>query len=76
MGRKTRTSNYYYESDDNPWVRTTKSYEDQVSGYTIRQLEDAIRTETRWGGWKTNIKDLYENTTENHLDTAFDYWVD
>ena len=59
------------------WNRTNgiyKSYSDQVSGYTIRQLEDALRERETWADWKTNIKHKYNNATENNLDAAFDYW--
>ena len=47
---------------------------DQVSGYTIRQIEDALEDERTWDGWKTNIKNSYENETEENLEDLFDYW--
>lgn len=51
-----------------------KSYSDQVRGYPIRQLEDALRERETWDNWKTNIKHKYNNATENNLDAAFNYW--
>lgn len=47
---------------------------DQVSGYTIRQIEDALNGVQTWEAWKNNIKNSYNNATENNLDQLFDYW--
>jgi hypothetical protein len=47
---------------------------DQVTGYTIRQIEDALPGQLTWNAWKTNIKNLYNNATENNLDALFNYW--
>jgi hypothetical protein len=47
---------------------------DQVTGYTIRELEDALQGQTTWDGWKNNIKNRYTNATKIHLDTLFDHW--
>jgi len=51
-----------------------KRFYDQVSGYTIRQIEDVINGEMTWNKWKTNIKNSYENETEENLDALFNYW--
>ena len=51
-----------------------RSGHDQVSGYTIRQIEDALDGESSWNGWKTNIKNSYDNETEEKLDDLFSYW--
>ena len=52
-----------------------KSYSDQVSGYTIRQIEDALKGQRTWNGWRDNIKNKYTtNGTRNNLDAAFTYW--
>ena len=51
-----------------------KHFYDQVSGYTIRQLEDVINGEMTWDDWKNNIKNSYENETEEELDALFDFW--
>jgi hypothetical protein len=47
---------------------------DQVTGYTIRQIEDALIGQLTWNAWRDNIKNLYNNATENNLDALFDYW--
>lgn len=53
---------------------STKIYVDQVNGYTIRQIEDALKGQKTWNGWRDNIKNRYSNGTEKHLDAAFAYW--
>ena len=47
---------------------------DQVSGYTISQIEDALNNAKTFNQWKNNIKNLYNNGTENNLDNLFNYW--
>ncbi len=47
---------------------------DQVEGYTIRQIEDALMGEKKWNGWRDNIKNKYNNATENKLDALFAEW--
>lgn len=47
---------------------------DQVSGYTIKQIEDAIIHQESWNAWNTNIKNKYDNATENNLDALFNHW--
>lgn len=44
---------------------------DQVSGYTIRQIEDALHGEKYWNN---NIKNSYDNATENNSDASFSFW--
>ncbi len=48
--------------------------EDNVSGYTIRQIEDALGGNWRWDQWRDKIKKLYNNGTENNLDALFAHW--
>lgn len=50
-----------------------KSYYDQVQGYTIKQIEDALASQTTWNAWKNNLKNMYNNETEKHLDAAFNF---
>jgi hypothetical protein len=46
--------------------------DDQVSGYTISQLENALPgTLGSWWTWRDNIKDYYNNPTELYLDKLF-----
>ncbi len=47
---------------------------DQVEGYTIRQLEDALMGERYWQNWRTDIQNTYTNATENNLESLFTYW--
>lgn len=48
---------------------------DQVSGYSILQIEDALIGQKTWDGWKNNIKNKYNNATENNMDALFDFWI-
>ncbi|MEN6454204.1 MAG: hypothetical protein ABFD10_08085 [Prolixibacteraceae bacterium] len=48
--------------------------QDNVTGYTIRQIEDALNGQEKWDGWKNNIKNKYYNETETNLDALFTYW--
>jgi len=68
-----KSSSGYYEGDLD-FVRSFKSYNDQVSGYTLRQIEDALKGQSSWNGWKNSIKNKYNNDTEEFIDAAFDYW--
>jgi hypothetical protein len=47
---------------------------DQVEGYSIRDIEDALRSNKAWNSWRDNIKNSYNNGTENNLDALFDHW--
>ncbi len=55
-------------------IDNDNSLNDNVTGYTIRQLEDALNDKWRWNDWKTNIKNSYNNGTENNLENLFNYW--
>jgi hypothetical protein len=48
--------------------------QDNVTGYTIRQIEDALVGQTNWIGWRDNIKHLHNNATEQNLDALFNAW--
>lgn len=47
---------------------------DNVQGYTIRQIEDALKGQTSWEGWRDNIIRMYNNETENNLPALFEHW--
>lgn len=47
---------------------------DNVEGYTMRQIEDALIGIRTWGLWELNLDLRYENNTEDNLDELFDYW--
>jgi hypothetical protein len=36
--------------------------------------EDALIHQEIWNNWKINIKNRYNNGTENNLDALFNYW--
>ncbi len=54
-------------------ISSTTSY-DQVSGYTMNQIEQAVKGAKTWDDWKNNIKNKYSNGTENQLDNLFIHW--
>ena len=72
-GYKTRTS-YYYWTENNSWVLSTKSYPDSVSSYSIRQIEDALQSIKTWTDWKNNIINKYSNGTKSKLHDCFNHW--
>ncbi|MFJ1473485.1 hypothetical protein ACILE9_04405 [Capnocytophaga cynodegmi] len=49
-------------------------WNDNVQGYTIRQIEDALIGQKTWNGWRDNIIRMYNNETEHNLPTLFEYW--
>jgi hypothetical protein len=69
-GNKTTSSSYHSKYD----TYSVKTYSDQVIGYSIRQIEDALKGKRNWDDWKTNIKSKYSNGTKDNLDAAFNYW--
>ena len=77
---KTRTTSYWYDFNTNTWCTNsqtiTRIYYDSVSGYNIKQLEDALRGKLTWDSWRNNIKAMYNiNTaTDANIDAAFTYW--
>ncbi len=75
-GFGTKGTSSWWDNDKDDWgyPASYKSYNDQVSGYTLKQIEDALKGQKNWSGWKDNIKNKYTNGTENNLDAAFTYW--
>jgi hypothetical protein len=58
--------------DHNQFGTNTLYPDDQVFGYSISQLEDALELDPdNWWGWRNNIRDSYNNPTEIHLDKLF-----
>jgi hypothetical protein len=57
-------------------VNLFKSYNDQVNGYTLQQIEQALKSAKTFNQWRDNLKNLYTNGTENNLDATFNYWAD
>ena len=48
--------------------------EDNVNGYSIKQIEDVLSNSSSWDAWKNNLKTKYNNATENNLDALFNHW--
>ncbi len=44
---------------------------DNVDGYTIRQIEDALIGQKKWTNWRNKIKDDYSNAKAINLDKLF-----
>ena len=62
---------------DTPADRNTGSEvltQDNVQGYTIRQIEDAVNGQETWNGWRDNILNRYNNATEGNLRVLFAHW--
>ena len=55
-------------------IDNDNSYNDNVTGYTIRQIEDALDDQLTWGDWNNSIKNSYNNGTENNLESLFNHW--
>ena len=49
-------------------------WNDNVTGYTIKQIEDVLSNTSTWQDWENNIKNTYNNETENNLRALFAYW--
>ena len=49
-------------------------WNDNVTGYTIRQIEDALNGQETWNDWRNNIRNRYNNATQNNLDALFAHW--
>ena len=54
-------------STNNGFKKTT----DEVSGYTIKQIEDVLEDTSSWNNWRDNIKSRYSNPTKNNLEKLF-----
>lgn len=77
---KTRTTSFWYDFTTDTWCtnseRIRRSYNDNASGYSIKQLEDALRGKLTWDSWRDNIKVMYNisTATDTNIDAAFNYW--
>ena len=73
-GNKNVVTSQYYDLNTKKSVNgPTRSYQDQTSGYTIRQIEDALNGNRTWNGWKNKIL-LYSNSTSQNVQQGFNYW--
>lgn len=63
--------------DYNQRIRNINGYlypVDKVSGYTLKQLQDALVGARSWSQWRDNIKNKYDNPTEMYIDELFNNW--
>ena len=54
--------------------QSVKTYTDNVSGYTLKQIETTLEIVYSWETWRETLKSMYNNPTESHVDAAFAYW--
>jgi hypothetical protein len=54
---------------------TTQFANDNVNGYTLQQIENAIKKVKTLDGLKNNLKNMYDNSTEAHLDELFRFYT-
>lgn len=47
---------------------------DRVSGYTVKQLEEALEGADSWWQWRDNIRNRFNNPTEIYLNELFANW--
>ncbi|KVV16444.1 hypothetical protein [Flavobacterium sp. TAB 87] len=49
---------------------------DRVNGYTLKQLEQSLIGAKYWSQWRDNLKNKYDNPTEQFVDELFNNWQD
>lgn len=49
-------------------------WNDNVTGYTIKQIEDVLSNTSTWQDWENNIRNNYNNATEGNLQALFTHW--
>lgn len=75
-GFGTTSINKWYDFSTEAWGTPdiSKSYYDQVSGYSIVQIENTLDGQRSWDDWRNVIINMYSNATENKVYEAFSYW--
>lgn len=68
-----KSCDYSRANNDTEEVYSPLSYIDNVEGYTIHQIQDAIFGSSTWSNFQTNLS-RYENATKDHLSEAFTFW--
>jgi len=48
--------------------------QDRVTGYSMKQIEQALKGSTSWNQWRNNIISLHNNLTENRVNELFGNW--
>jgi len=49
---------------------------DRVNGCTLKQLEQSLIGARHWSQWGDNVKNNYDNPTEQFVDEPFNNWQD
>lgn len=72
----TKTSEEFLDTntDKFDYYSTPKRYIDNVGGYSLIQIETSLKGTRNANDWKNNLKNLFNNETEDYLDAAFDFW--
>ncbi len=66
----------YIEADFRDGVDFNIRQGDNVSGYTIRQIEDCMVGTTTWSQFRQKFYNNYpNNSTRGNLQTLFDAWA-
>jgi hypothetical protein len=55
-------------------IDNNNSFGDNVSGYTIRQIENSLMYQKTWDDWRNKIISDYDNPTEGYLPALFTRW--
>lgn len=63
------TNNQYDFYDPNQYAN------DNVSNYSLAQIEGALRGAKTLEQWRDNLKNLYNNPTESNLDELFNFYI-
>lgn len=72
-GKDNEVKSFYFWTEENSWNQLTRTYNDNVAGYSIRQLEDALVHKETWSAWEKSIGTI-NNPTRPYLSSSFDYW--
>lgn len=48
--------------------------QDQVQGYSMKQIEDVLHNTSSFEIWKINLQNTYDNPTEANLEALFNFW--
>ena len=55
-------------------IDNDNSFGDNVSGYTIREIENSLMYQKNWDDWRNKIINDHTNPTENNLSALFTRW--
>jgi len=66
-------TSYFYWTEEDPYTELTRTYNDKVAGYSIRQLEDALIHKKTWYDWEKSITTI-SNSTAPFVRESFQFW--